>query len=1115
MFYSNLEHFAEPTHKSNENFKGNTMSTPQSQRFYRENKHRPSVFFYSALISILILLSSSVSAEISSGTLAIDKAVFDIRERVVIEYGDRATDRKDWIGIYKAGTLGPSCQEQNNYVAWKYAKPNGANVGFSQLPAGDYVAQLFSKDGYCHVGLPVEFTVREGTGLLKTQRSEQVHPTRGLKIIDDHPLPKRQRNKTTSPLQRAVGEQSVRLAAPLDQTFKLHSRPSATKVIYLDFDGHNGIENNYAGLDLDGSPTSFSSSEMTLIQQVWQSVSEDFMPFDVDVTTEFPGLESLRKVGSSDTRWGIRVVISDSHYDYSWAYIDSFNASEDLEAFAYTGDDTWVWIADSISHEVGHSLGLQHDGTTRGVEYYAGHKAGTTYWAPIMGWTAPTGFSQWDRGEYPNANNKQDDLQIITTRNGFGYRPDDHGSTLATARQITLGSQAVQGLIERNNDVDMFLFSSNGGQLRARIKLDSLSPNLYPRLRLLDVNGTELASTLPNAALSVEINQALPQGSYYLSVVGAGNGNPTNATGFSAYGSVGYYSLEANVEGSGSGGGTGGGSGGGTGGGSGGGTGGGSGGGTGGGSGGGTPLAGVSLTKSVFNTGEPVTINFAGATVGGNDWIGIYPVGKLGASCKRSKKYAAFQYVTTADGQASFSGLTAGSYVAQMFDNNGYCFIGSTASFSINAGGGSGGGGSGGGGTPTGGVTLSKAQFSVGEIVAVDYTGATVGGRDWVGIYPAGSMAQSCVQNSNYTTYQYVNSTQGRVNFTGLAAGSYVTQLFDNDGYCFIGSSANFTVSAGGNGGGGNGGGTGGGTGNTVVTVNPYAGVNWSTYKQYKANFHTHTNRSDGNDSPATVIDQYYAAGYKILSITDHDTITWPWTNYGRNPSNLNMLAVKGDEYSRSHHVNVFYQFSTAANTLQDGIPHVQSSGGLCHINHPKRYSTAADWGWYLPWFRDYPSCVGIEVVNRDTVFPELWDNINENLFSQHGRLTWGFANDDTHGVSDQFHSFQMMVMPGLTEAALIESKKKGAFYFCNEPGASGEARVSRISSISVDNSSRKITLFGENYNSISWVGPRSQVIGNGNTFDFTNAPAKSFVRAVLKGSSGACYTQPFGLGSR
>jgi hypothetical protein len=85
------------------------------------------------------------------------------------------------------------------------------------------------------------------------------------------------------------------------QAFALHSRPSATKKIYLDFDGAvtKGTAWNAAyslttittpAFDLDGSPTTWSAAELRAIMAVWRAVSEDFGVFDVDVTTENPAL---------------------------------------------------------------------------------------------------------------------------------------------------------------------------------------------------------------------------------------------------------------------------------------------------------------------------------------------------------------------------------------------------------------------------------------------------------------------------------------------------------------------------------------------------------------------------------------------------------------------------------------------------------------------------------------------------------------------------------------------------------------------------------------------------------------------------------------------------------
>lgn len=83
---------------------------------------------------------------------------------------------------------------------------------------------------------------------------------------------------------------------PPTQTFTLHSRPGANKIIYLDFVGHtvtrtpwnSGGTFTVAPYDTDGNPSTFSNSEHADIQDIWRRVAEDFAPFDVDVTTEAP-----------------------------------------------------------------------------------------------------------------------------------------------------------------------------------------------------------------------------------------------------------------------------------------------------------------------------------------------------------------------------------------------------------------------------------------------------------------------------------------------------------------------------------------------------------------------------------------------------------------------------------------------------------------------------------------------------------------------------------------------------------------------------------------------------------------------------------------------------------
>ncbi|MDP6544842.1 MAG: CARDB domain-containing protein [Phycisphaerae bacterium] len=354
---------------------------------------------------------------------------------------------------------------------------------------------------------------------------------------------------------------------PLDQTFGLHSAPDASKMIYLDFDGHTtsgtSWNNTYNGGSDFTSPafsyqgdSSFTDAEKERIQRIWQRVAEDYIPFDVDVTTEDPDpdIAALMKSGFGDQEWGVRVVIGGDSSDWfdpgagGVAYIGSFDWNSDTPAFVFPENlfNSEKNVAEAISHEAGHTVGLYHDGTDppNGVEYYQGHGSGATGWAPIMGVGYYENLVQWSKGEYPQANNNEDDLSIIVSANGFGYRSDDHGDTQAVATALAVdGNNAVsgEGIVERNTDLDFFSFTTTAGAITLDIDPFYNSPNLDILASLYDSAGGLVAANNSATVLDANFNLDLPAGTYYLSVEGTGK-SPTD-TGYSDYGSLGYYSV--------------------------------------------------------------------------------------------------------------------------------------------------------------------------------------------------------------------------------------------------------------------------------------------------------------------------------------------------------------------------------------------------------------------------------------------------------------------------------------------------------------------------------------------------------------------------------------------
>ena len=360
---------------------------------------------------------------------------------------------------------------------------------------------------------------------------------------------------------------------PYSETFTLHSLDTSQRTIYLDFTGHNvagtawntltGVANQpYGAYDSDGNPGSFSNAEMDQIQAVWQRVAEDFRPFNVDVTTEEPAPSDITRSGAADQVYGTRLLVTPTGSVYTAycnsncggvAYVGVFDDpathSTHQPAFVFTdGVGTGAKnIAEAASHEVGHNLGLSHDGTST-VGYYAGHGA----WAPIMGVGYYRPVSQWSRGEYADANNTENDLTIMGL-NGALARADDHGDTrLDATNRLT---QSGAGVMETETDVDFFRFKvPNGAHGKTKVEVTpwAVGGNTDVRLQLLGPGGGFIASKNPAVSM-VNASQATGLGAtimkklqggntYFVRITGTGYGDPAT-TGYSTYGSIGRYTV--------------------------------------------------------------------------------------------------------------------------------------------------------------------------------------------------------------------------------------------------------------------------------------------------------------------------------------------------------------------------------------------------------------------------------------------------------------------------------------------------------------------------------------------------------------------------------------------
>ena len=338
----------------------------------------------------------------------------------------------------------------------------------------------------------------------------------------------------------------------------INTRPGAKGVIYVDFDGAQVTDPAWNGGKLISAlPSNFTAEQVEVIVR---SVAEDYAPFDVTITTN---LADYTAAPAGRRMWVIVTPTSTAAPGSGGvAYINSWSGSG--KNFSST-IPCWVFNAgvksatDTISHEVGHTFGLGHDGTTTGSTYYAGHGGDLntpTSWGPIMGAPFSKNVTQWSKNEYANANNSEDDLYVISRDlNGVGYRADALVGTAISDvnRPLTVsnGTFDVGGLIRRSDAGDLHQFSTTGGSISATVRpIANIFANVDVQLELKDGAGATLAFSNPVESLGASLSRSLPAGTYWLVVRSASTGARPAAgytTGYSAYGSVGDYRLSGTI----------------------------------------------------------------------------------------------------------------------------------------------------------------------------------------------------------------------------------------------------------------------------------------------------------------------------------------------------------------------------------------------------------------------------------------------------------------------------------------------------------------------------------------------------------------------------------------
>ena len=331
---------------------------------------------------------------------------------------------------------------------------------------------------------------------------------------------------------------------------KLSSLPSAKATIFLDFDGHTVTGSSWnSGNALYCTPSGLNDQQIT---EVFNRVSEDYRPFNINITTDStiflaaPLTQRIRIIVTLTSGWftGVGGV----------SFTGSFVWGDDTPGFVFPDrlNHSPKIIAECCTHESGHTVGLSHQAKYNGncalvATYNEGVGTGEISWAPVMGNSYYRNLSGWNNGPTPSGcTADQDNLSIITSRNGFTYRKDDHSDDAEnspTSIEVNNTEFASEGIITTNTDKDVFKITlPKDGQIRINTKPYSVGANnegadLDVQVTLFNASKSVLRTYNPKDKLDVSVDTLLMAGNYYVEVQGVGNENTTN------YGSLGSYAI--------------------------------------------------------------------------------------------------------------------------------------------------------------------------------------------------------------------------------------------------------------------------------------------------------------------------------------------------------------------------------------------------------------------------------------------------------------------------------------------------------------------------------------------------------------------------------------------
>ena len=269
----------------------------------------------------------------------------------------------------------------------------------------------------------------------------------------------------------------------------------------------------------------------------------------------------------------------------------------------------------------------------------------------------------------------------------------------------------------------------------------------------------------------------------------------------------------------------------------------------------------------------------------------------------------------------------------------------------------------------------------------------------------------------------------------------------------------------------------------------------------YRANFHLHTTRSDGRQSPEDAAALYRRMGYDILAITDHRKVT-------EIPAPEGLLLVPGVELDFMLETQAVHLLGIGVDgriihrwqpmgTPQQAIDDIRACGGRAILAHP---------AWSLNTPETMAAMTGLSAV-------EVWNSVSApplnadradsssllDVTAALGRPLPFVANDDTHLYETEVaQGWTMIQADALAVPAVLDALDRGSFYATQGPAihqleiADGQMRVTCSPAERIIFCSNQV-----------WVAGRTRV-GKGMTESvYDIQPGDHFVRVQVTDAEG------------